>query len=51
MHAIHDSSIAPENDRIRQISILNEADMFDHPADSGIYGSLVEPVVRVDFAN
>ena len=48
VHAIHHPSVSPQDDRVRQINSLDQADMFDHAADGGRLG-VVEPVDGVHF--
>ena len=41
VHAVHDASVWPEDDRVREVDLFDEPDVFDHgPADGAYPASL-----------
>ena len=49
MHPVHDPTVTGEDDRMRQVNLLNELDMVDDSSHRGRIGRWVEPVNGVDL--
>jgi hypothetical protein len=47
--AVDDPTVGSEDDRVRQVGVLNEVDVLDNPTNGRDLLTTVEPVDRVEF--
>lgn len=51
VHAVHDSPVVPQDDRIRDVHVADQLAMLDDLANGGNLGASIKPVRRIDFGD